>query len=103
MQMQIKEDARPAFLLDRNRIQQFKMEAALFDNSWDIYHQDLPSADYFLKSEIRKIIVVGQSVSKDLVKILYPFQKKNIQIYWTKGYETPKKVTLRKPRGKDKD
>ncbi len=103
MQMQIKEDARPAFLLDRNRIQQFKMEAALFDNSWDIYHQDLPSADYFLKSEIRKIIVVGQSVSKDLVKILYPFQKKNIQIYWTKGYEAPKKVTLRKPRGKDKD
>ena len=102
-QMELKEDALPAFLVDSNRMNRFKMEIALFDNSWDVYHQDLPSADYFLENGIHKIIVIGQTFSKDLKKIFYEFQKKKIEIFWTKRYGTPTKVTIHKPLGKDKD
>lgn len=102
-QINIKSDALPAFLVDSNRMNRFKMEASLFDNSWDVYHQDLPSADYFLEQGIHKIIVIGETFSKDLKKILYEFQKKKIEIYYTKHYGMPTKVTLHKPFGKYKD
>lgn len=102
-QIEIADDALPTFLLDRNRLNRFKMEIALFDNSWDIYPQDIPSAEYFTAKGIRKIIIIGESVSKDLKKILYDYQKKNITIYLTNGYEAPKKVKLHKPLVKDKD
>ncbi len=102
-QIDIKSDALPAFLVDSNRMNRFKMEDSLFDNSWDVYHQDLPSAEYFLESGIYKIIVIGETFSKDLKKILYEFQKKKIEIFWTKRYGTPTKITLHKPIGKDKD
>lgn len=95
--IEIKDDALPAFLTDSNRMHRFKMEVSLFDNSWDVYHQDLPSAEYFLNNGIHTIVIVGESVSKDLKKILYGFQKKKIQIFLTKGYEAPKKVTLHRP------
>ena len=72
----------------------FKMEYSLFDNSWDVYPQDLPSAEYFIDNGIHKIIIIGESLSKDLKKILYEFQKKKLEILWTKGYEPPKKVTV---------
>lgn len=102
-QIEIRNDALPAFLVDSNRMNRFKMEIALFDNSWDVYHQDLPSAEYFLENGIQKIIVIGETFSKDLKKILYGFQKKKIEIFWTKRYGTPTKVTIHKPLGKDKD
>ena len=73
------------------------MDLGIFDNSWDVYHQDLPTAEYFLANGIHKIIIVGQSVARDLVKILRPFQKKGIEIFLTNGYEVPQKVTLHKP------
>lgn len=99
----IKEDAAPAFLTDSNRLQRFKMEASLFDNSWDVYPQDLPTAEYLLNNGIHKVVVVGRDVAKDLKKILYHYQKKNIEIYHTNRYELPKKVRIRKPLLKEKD
>lgn len=99
--IEISDDALPAFLTDSNRMNRFKMEASLFDNSWDVYHQDLPSAEYFLNHGIHKIIIVGESVSKDLKKILYGFQKKKIEIYLTRRYETLKKVRIHRPFRKD--
>ncbi len=109
----IKDDALPAFLTDSSRMNRYKMEISLFDNSWDVYHQDLPSVDYFLENGIRKILIIGdvasggkksgEKISRDLKKILYPFQKKGITIYWMERYGTPKKVTIRKPLGKEKD
>lgn len=89
------DDAPPAFLTDSNRLHQFRGDLSLFDNSWDVYHQDLPSAEYFLNNGIKKIVVVGDSVAKDLKKILYGFQKKKIEIFWTKGYEMPKKISIK--------
>ncbi len=102
-QIQIKEDALPAFLTDSNRMNRYKMDISLFDNSWDVYHQDLPSAEYFLESGIHKMIIIGNTFSKDLQKILYEFQKKKIEILWTDRYKAPAKFTIRKPRGKEKD
>ncbi|MBQ3544301.1 MAG: hypothetical protein IJA34_04860 [Lachnospiraceae bacterium] len=97
----ISDEALPAFLLDSNRMNRFKMEISVFDNSWDIYHQDLPSADYFINNGIQKIVVVGERISKDLKKIFYGFQKKGISIYLKKEYEKPKKIIIRKQFDKD--
>lgn len=101
--IELKEDATPAFLADRNRLQRFKMEVSLFDNSWDVYPQDLPTPEYMWNNGIRKIIVVGESLAKDLQKILYDFQKKKIEILWTRGYEAPKKIRIRRSLRKEKE
>lgn len=99
----IKETALPAFLTDRNRLQRYKMDVSVFDNSWDVYPQDLPTAEYMINNGIRKVIVVGSTVAKDLKKILYDYQKKKIEIYLTNRYELPKKVKILRPLFKDKD
>lgn len=98
--LEIPEDAPPAFLLDSNRTHRFLMDASVFDNSWDIYEQDMPSAGYFLGNGIDRIIVKGQSLQKDLAKILYKFQKKGMAILFTNGYEKPKMAAIKKPRDK---
>lgn len=100
--LEIEDTAPPAFLLDSNRLHRFKMDVTVFDNSWDVYPQDLPSADYMVAGGISKVLVVGESFSKDLKKILYDYQKKKIEILLTNRYNEPKKVTIHKPR-KEKD
>ena len=90
-------NAPPVFLLDSNRMHRFKMDASIFDNSWDIYAQDMPSAEYFLKNGIRKIIVRGEKIQKDLRKILYQFQKKKIKILFTDGYKEPEEIIIKRP------
>lgn len=92
--MQIPEDAPPVFLLDTNRLQRFKMDDSIFDNSWDIYPQDMPSAKYFLSQGIDQILVIGDELSRDLKKILYDFQKKGIQILLSDGYAPVKKIHI---------
>lgn len=95
--------APPAFLLDSNRLHRFKPEIALFDNSWDIYPQDLPSAELLLRKGISKILIVGKKNSADLRKVLYPFQKRGISILRTDGYETPVSLRLPRPLRREKD
>ena len=41
--IKIKKDANPVFILDINRLNRKKINKTIFDNSWDIYDQDLPS------------------------------------------------------------
>lgn len=79
-QIEIKDDALPAFLVDKNRLNRFKLDISLFDNSWDVYPQDIPSADYFLKNGIKEIIVISNALSRDLKAIFRKFRKKNIRI-----------------------
>ncbi len=95
--IKISPDALPAFLTDRGRRNRFRRDPSLFDNSWDVYPQDLPSAEYFQKNKIRKIIVIGDEMAGDLKKILYGFQKKNMEIFLAERYGTPKKVMLHRP------
>ena len=101
--IKLENDAPPAFLLDTNRMNRFKMDESVFDNSWDIYAQDMPSAEYFLENGINKVIVRGESVQKDLKKILYKFQKKGIKILFTDGYEEPKEIKIKKPQNEKDD
>lgn len=93
----IPKDAPPVFLLDSNRMQRYKMDVSVFDNSWDIYDQDMPPAKYFLQSGINQIVVRGETIQKDLSRILYKLQKKGIAVFFTGGYDPPKKVAVKRP------
>jgi hypothetical protein len=93
----IPENALPAFLMDKNRLHRYKMEEAIFDNSWDVYPQDIPSAEYLLENGIRRVIIVSDTLSRDIKKLMYDYQKKKIAIWLTKGYEPPKKITIHRP------
>ena len=93
-------NAPPVFLLDSNRIHRYKMSRSVFDNSWDIYDQDMPSANYFLSCGISKIIVRGEKIHRDLIKILPKFTQKKIKVFFTNGYEAPKEVKINKTLAK---
>ena len=94
--IKLKNDANPAFLLDSYRTNRYRAKESIFDNSWDLYKQDIPSAEYFKQNGITKIIVVGETIQRDLKKIFLKFQEKGIDIYITDGYTLPKKVKLTK-------
>lgn len=93
--MSFDEDASPVFLMDSNRTNRKKLGPEVFDNSWDIYAQDLPTHEYFKKNGINKIIIRSDIIRKDLNKILYKFQKNGMEIYFTEGYDEPKLVKLK--------
>lgn len=97
----LKKDAPPAFLLDSNRMHRYKMNPSVFDNSWDLYPQDIPSFKYFKDNGINKIIIRGLKLNNDLKKILYKYQQQNIKIYFTNGYDLPQEIKLKKPKEKD--
>jgi len=96
----IPQNAPPAFLVDSNRMHRFKMNASAFDNSWDLYDQDMPSGEYFINKGINRVIVRGQAIQKDIARILYKFQKCGITILFTDGYEKPNVITIKKPHGR---
>lgn len=94
--IRLENDANPAFLLDSYRTNRYRAKESIFDNSWDLYKQDIPSAEYFKQNGITKIIVVGNTIQPDLKKIFLKFQEKGMDIYITDGYLAPKKVILTK-------
>ena len=97
----LKDEANPVFLLDSNRLNRYKINRGIFDNSWDIYPQDIPSSKYFLDHGITRILVRGNSLSNDLSKILYQFQDGGLTILFTNGYEEPKEIKIKKSKMKD--
>lgn len=94
--IKLRKDANPAFLLDSYRINRYRARESIFDNSWDIYKQDVPSANYFKQNSINKIIVVSDNIKRDLKKILLTFQNNGMEVYITDGYINPKKIILTK-------
>ena len=96
--MSFAKDAPPAFLIDYNRMYKIRKKSVIFDNGWDIFTEDIPTAKLFLENGIDKVLIRGNSILRDLKKVLYPCQKKGIKILFTDGYETPKEVRLKKPR-----
>ena len=90
-------DAPPVFLLDSNRLQRYRMDVSVFDNSWDLFEQDIPSPECFINNGISKIIIRGEKINKDISRILYKFQTKGITILFTKGYEAATEIKLKKP------
>ena len=94
--IKLKDNALPVFLLDDNRINRYKINRGIFDNSWDVYYQDLPSSKYFLNNNIDKILVRANKINKDLNKILYDYQNNNIKILFTNGFEPIKEIKIKK-------
>ena len=94
--IKLNNNANPAFLLDSYRTNRYRAKESIFDNSWDLYKQDIPSAEYFKQNGITKIIIVGDAIQRDLKKIFLKFQEKGIDIYLTDGYTFPQKVKLTK-------
>ena len=97
----IENDANPAFLIDSSRLNRIKKDISVYDNSWDLYHQDMPSAKYFLDNGIDTIIVRCDKFSKDLNNIMFDFPKNGVNVLTTNGYDKPKKAKLRKPLFRD--
>jgi len=83
-------------VLDSSRLNRYRAKESIFDNSWDLYKQDIPTAQYFKENGISKIIVVGDNINRDLRKIFFGFQDEGIEIYLTDAYHTAKKVILKK-------
>lgn len=94
--IKLQNDANPAFLLDSSRTDRYRSKESVFDNSWDIYKQDIPSLEYFKQNGISRIIVVGDKVQNDLKKIFLKFQDGGIKFYTTDGYLPAKHVILTK-------
>ncbi len=92
----LKNDANPAFLLDSSRINRYRVKESIFDNSWDIYKQDIPSLQYFKINNINKIIVIGNEIKRDLRKIFFEFQDAGIDIYLSNAYSPAQKIKLKK-------
>lgn len=88
--------APPVFLLDKNRLNRYRKDKSLFDNSYDIYSQDLPTSNYFKNNGIKNIIVKSDKINPDLNEILNKYRKNGLNILYTNGYETPKKAKLKK-------
>ena len=86
----------PAFLLDSTRTNRYRANESIFDNSWDLYKQDIPTPKFFKDNGISKIIVVGNTIQRDLRKIFFEFQNYGIEFYLTDGYNSPKKIVLKK-------
>lgn len=94
--IKLKNDANPAFLLDSLRTNRYRAKESIFDNSWDLYKQDIPSVKYFKQNGITKIIVVGNEIQKDLRKIFFEFQDAGIEFYLTNGYSPAQRIKLTK-------
>jgi len=92
-------DAPPVFLLDTNRTHHHKMSVSMFDNSWDIYQQDFPSAAFFFAHGIDTIILRSSlPVKKDMALILNKYQSHKLKILFTDGFTTPYSVKIEKPK-----
>lgn len=76
-----KPDAPPAFLLNSDRIQNGPgvLAPARYDNRWRVVPQDMPSAEFLIAAEIKRVIVVG-SIYDDLAHVLYRYQEARLQI-----------------------
>lgn len=90
-------DASPVFLIDLHRQDRYKMLVSFFDNSYDMYAQDFPTADALIENGINKIVVRTEKFQKDLRMILSNYQKKGIIIMQADGSNRIKKVKVRKP------
>lgn len=92
----LRSNANPVFLLDSYRINRYRAKESIFDNSWDLYKQDIPSIEYFKQNSISKIIVVGNEINEDLRKMFFKFQDSGIELYLTDSYLPVKKIILTK-------
>lgn len=98
--IEIPDDAPPAFLIDKNRLQNIKIDRSIFDNSWDIYFQDIPSEKYLINNGITEILVISRNLSRDFKEIFNQFSEQKISVYLSNGYNKPKRIKIRNKKAK---
>lgn len=101
--IEIPDDAPPAFLIDKNRLQNIKIDRTIFDNSWDIYFQDIPSEKYLINHGITEILIISRNLSKDFKTIFKQFSEQKIAIYLSDGYSKPKCIKKHKNKKQNKE
>ena len=94
----LEEDAPPAFLIDTERLNRCRKDVSIYDNSWDLYHQDMPTAKYFAQNGIDTILVRCEKFSKDLNSIMFDFPKKGVNVYTVNDYQEIKKAKLKRQK-----
>ena len=95
-ELNIKPNAMPAFLLDANRMSEYKYPG-VFDNRWCVFPQDMSSADFLINNGIANIIVRAKNIQDDLSHVLCRYQEKNINIYRCYEDQQPKLIKVHKP------
>lgn len=93
-------DAAPVFLLDSYRTRRFKMNVSVFDNGWDIYPQDMPSGEFLISQGIKKILVRGLKLNKDLKAVLCKYQRVGIKIFFADSKVSPSRIVFKKIKQK---
>ena len=78
----------------------FRKDRTVYDNSWYVYEQDMPSAKYLLDNGIKKVILVSDSekIRKDTNKLLYTYKTKGLEILHTDGFKEPVKAKIKKAK-----
>ncbi len=94
------EDAPPAFLFDSTRMNLIRKDRTVYDNSWYVYEQDMPSAKYLLDNGIKRVILVSdnEKIRKDTNKLLYTYKTKGLEILHTDGFKEPVKAKIKKTK-----
>src|SRR6185295_1584833 len=72
-------DARPAFLLDSNRLDaRGTADGGYYDNRWVVLPQDFPSANFLRSRGITKVLIIQRGISapsQDLSHVLLRWQQ----------------------------
>ncbi|MCL1945318.1 MAG: hypothetical protein FWF56_05920 [Firmicutes bacterium] len=79
-QIEISTNAKPAFLLDSLRRNRSHLVNHMYDNSWDIYEHDLPTASFLKNHSINALTVITNSVQKDLKAILKKYKNDGMNV-----------------------
>jgi len=94
--MSIRNDAPPVFMLDSRRMWGYVKNPGMFDNRWCVFPQDMPSASFLSKHNIKKIIVCSEQINDDLSHILCRYQEAGLKIQICRDNEI-KDITVKKP------
>jgi hypothetical protein len=95
-QIRIPDDAPPVFMLDSNRKGDGifnKHSRGAFDNRWNIFSQELPSAEFLRSRGITRIILrtldTHTVLANDLHHVIYRFQEGGMEVLLHNGTSWP--------------
>ena len=83
-QIQLPDDAPPAFLLDSDRLAPGQVvNPGKFDNRWVVFPQDFPSATFLQSRRVARVLILTLkhgNIYTDLRYVLQPWQKADLEL-----------------------
>jgi len=95
--------AMPAFLLDADRKMGHRpLHAGIYDNRWQVFAQDFPSAKFLLENGVRRVLLVQErkgQPQEDLAHVLLRWQEGGVTIesVGMKDGSMPEAIQIAKP------